>query len=347
MSLINIAHDPGFGAMKTGYLNGSGPQAVVLPSVVGAGTLSHNNLSTGLETGLAPERPMQVQFMGQSYLVGANVHRETKPIERLDFDHLTDGPELRALMYASLFQALGPQEVELNLLLGMPVEVVQNRDLDSQTLSRLRGWLIGQHDFCVNNVVVSYKINQVKRMAQPMGAFFQWGADDNGQWIRSDNPAGKFAVADIGMNTFDLFVIENKQVIQRFSQGENLGTRRALSFIRQTVYERYGYKPSFYEADQLARHYTAKREAVISHMHGEHSAYPIVAQAVQECWAGVQDMIGEIWDNTRQFRRLIFTGGGAELLSNQIKRTHPTAIIMGQTANVLGLAKFAQREGVF
>lgn len=344
---LNIAIDPGFGGFKTGHLNGHGAQAVVLPSVVGAGQLSHNHLATGLETGPAPDKPYQVQFFNQTYLVGANVHRETTPIERLDFDHLTDGPELRALLYASLFQALGPQTEAMNILIGLPVQIVQNIDTDNQTMARLKSWLIGEHHFAVNNCQISYTVQDVKRMAQPMGAFFHWGADDSGNWIRNDNPAGKFAIADIGRNTCDLFVIENKQVIQRFSRGENAGTRHALSFIRQTVAERYGYKPSFYEADQLARHYTAKREAVISHMHGEATAYPIVAQAVGECWSGIQEMIGEVWDNTNQFRRLIFTGGGAEMLRDQIKRAYPTAIIFGQTANVIGLAKFAQREGVF
>lgn len=346
---LNLAVDPGFGGFKTAYINGQGPQACTLPSVVGAGSLRQSELSTGLGRGRAHQQPYSIQFNGLQYLVGPNVHRHARPVERLDFQRLNDGPELKALIYTSLWQALGDGDHNLNLLIGLPVEVLQNRAMASSTLSSLRGWLEGEHEFSVNGEIISLAVNQVKAMAQPMGAFFCWGSNDQGQWVQPDDPHAKFAIGDVGFNTFDAFVIEDARVNERYSGGDTLGLRRANSFIRSVARDQYGVNLSLHEADDLIRTRLAGRAPMLHHSQDSTNISPVIDQALDDNFAQIATYLEETWGNGRQFRRIILTGGGAEALRDRLLRLYPQALVLpnAQEANAIGLAKFAQRESVF
>lgn len=343
---MNISLDPGFGGFKTAAISGDIYTATVR-AVVGAGSLNGTHLSTGLGRGKAHEKPIAVQFDGVQYLVGNNVHRHTRPIERLDFQRLGNGPELRALFYATLYQlqkttAAWVDTAFLNVLVGLPVQVLADNSLASSVRSQLRSWMVAYHTFTANDETFSVSVKSVKTMAQPLGAFFAWGMDEAGQWVQSDNPRAKFAVADIGFNTLDLFVIEDGRVNERYSSGETLGMRRANSFIKSTVRERYGVSISLQEADALTR----LKKPVLHHSQGSTDLTPLVQQALADTFGGIASFMEDTWGNARQFRRVIITGGGADALRDKLLALYPHAIIMpdAQSANSVGLAKFAQRD---
>ena len=178
--------DPGFGGFKLAELTDSGLQTAYLPAVVGIGDTDIGLLSLG---GLSKRRnghaPHAVSWNGARYLVGPNVARYARPLQRLDFQRLADGPELRALTYGVLAQRLGPGEHDVSLIIGLPVEVMADRELATTTLKGLRRWLVGRHDFVVDEVRCQVAVHQVRALAQPVGAFFAWGLDDAGRWRRS------------------------------------------------------------------------------------------------------------------------------------------------------------------
>lgn len=349
MITLNAALDPGFGGIKTAYVNGQGPQACTLPAVVASGSLKQSELSTGLGRGRAVQQPHSTCFEGYNYLVGPNVHHHARPVERLDFQRLSDGPELKALVYTSMWQALGDGDHCLNLLIGLPVEILQDRSLSSSTLYQLRAWLVGEHEFSVDGEITSLTINQVKAMAQPLGAFFCWGADDRGQWVQSDDPHAKFAVGDVGFNTFDAFVIEGARVNERYSGGDTLGLRRANSFIRSTIREQYGFNLSLHEADGYIRSRLANKRPILHHAQDSTDISHVVDQALDDNFAQIATYLEEVWGNGRQFRRILLTGGGSEALRERLLRLYPHALVLAnaQEANAIGLAKYAQRESVF
>lgn len=342
---MNISLDPGFGGFKTAAIEGDIYTATVR-AVVGAGALNGTHLSTGLGRGKAHEKPMMVQFDGVQYLVGNNVHRHTRPIERLDFQRLGNGPELRALFYASLYSLqqkfVWLDTAFLHVLVGLPVQVLADNALASSVRSQLRGWMVGLHKFVVNGEEFTVAVDAVKTMAQPLGSFFAWGMDETGQWVQSDNPRAKFAVADIGFNTLDLFVIEDGRVNERYSSGDTLGMRRANSFIKSSVKQQYGVNISLQEANALTR----QSKPVLHHSDGSTDMTPLVNQALADTFGGIASFMNDTWGNARQFRRVIITGGGAEALRDKLLALYPHAIIMpdAQTANAVGLAKFAQRN---
>ena len=339
---MNASLDPGFGGFKTAIVNGSVFTATTR-AVIGSGTLTTHNLATGLNRGRDYARPLAVEFDGMRYLVGENVHRYTRPIERLDFQRLANGPELRALCYASLYQ-LHQQcwFTEINVLVGLPVQVLSNNSLASSIRAQLRRWMVGRHVVTVNGEEVEFIIKKIKTMAQPLGSFFAWGMDNNGQWVQSDNPRAQFAVGDIGFNTLDLFVIEDGRVNERYSAGDTLGMRRATSLIKRSVQHDFGVVISLQEADALMR----QRAPILHHSGGSTDLMSLVEQAKNDAFGGIASYLEDVWGNARQFRRVILTGGGAEALRSQLLSLYPHAIILpdAQTANAVGLAKFAQRN---
>jgi len=97
--------DPGFGGFKVVEATGEGHRSVQLPSVVGVGDTDTGLLSLGALSGRRSSRePVAVAWNGVSFLAGHRVASFARPIERMDFLRLSDGPELRALTYA----AVGP-----------------------------------------------------------------------------------------------------------------------------------------------------------------------------------------------------------------------------------------------
>jgi len=99
---------------------------------------------------LSPRRrqvvPDRVTFGGVTYLVGENVARYARPVQRMDLLRLADGPELRALCYAAVYRLLGAGEHQATLMVGLPVEVMADRERGLATLRALRGWLVDHHD---------------------------------------------------------------------------------------------------------------------------------------------------------------------------------------------------------
>ena len=170
--------------------------------------------------------------------------RYARPVERMDFLRLSDGPELRALVYDVLFRLLGEGEHKIDVMLGLPVEVMADGEQARTTLRALRHWMIGRHVYAVNGTEVTLAVVDVQAMAQPAGAFFAWGLNDAGKWIRARvDLKAPVAVCDVGFNTLDLFSVQGGEVIGRFTSGDTAGMRRAAELIVNAVRGSHGLNP--------------------------------------------------------------------------------------------------------
>ena len=183
-----IGYDPGFGNSKASYLNGQ-LNTAHLPSVVGVGNTELGLLDTTLgNRRRRDDMPNETTFDGVSYLVGQNVANYATPVERMDFMRLSDGPELKALFFTTLHKLLGSGEYRnIQVMVGLPVEVMQERKLALGTRRELRKWMVGEHLFLVNGEAHKIEITRVEVMPQPAGSYFHWGMDDNGQWSKGSS----------------------------------------------------------------------------------------------------------------------------------------------------------------
>jgi len=248
-----------------------------------------------------------------------------------------------------LWQLLGAGTHRINLLVALPVEVLQDADLTNTIRAKLRGQLVGGHQFSVNGETLTVIIERVRTMAQPLGSFFNWGMDINGRWARQQSPHAKYAIADVGFNTVDLFVIENAQINDRYTAGDTVGMRRANAHIRQAIRDAYSVRLSMYEADNLIRNYLRKKRTELHHAGGTSDLRAMIEQALAAVTGEITSFLSDTWGSGNQFSKLILTGGGAEALRADLLRLYPHAVVMdnAQMANAIGLAKYAQRRSVF
>ncbi len=335
--------DPGFGGFKVVESSADGHRSVHLPSVVGVGDTETGLLSLGaLGSRRTGNQPLCVAWDGAHYLAGHRVASFARPIERMDFLRLSDGPELRALTYAAVGSLLGSGEHTVCLMLGFPVEVMAERERATATLKALREWLLGEHRFSLDGRASAIQVREVKAMAQPAGAFFAWGLNDAGHWQRSASdlkaPVG---ICDIGFNTLDLFAVEGGQVTARFTGGDTLGLRRAAELLGSQVRREYGVALSLHEADALLGDKRAQLYTPV----GLADLQAAARQALDATTGEILGFVESRWGQGRQFAYLLFTGGGAEALRPELTRLYPHGLVLPDpvTANALGLARYAQR----
>lgn len=343
MSHHILGLDPGFGGFKLAEVTPSGIKTTHIPSVVGIGDTDLGLLSLGaLGRRRNDHTPHAVAWNGTCYLVGAGVARFARPLQRLDYQRLSDGPELRALTYATLAQALGPGQHDVSLILGLPVEVMADRQQATSVLKGLRKWLLGQHHFQVDSNACHVQVDEVKALAQPVGAFFAWGLDDAGNWRRSpDDLKAPVGVCDIGFNTLDLFAVEGGQVVARFTGGETLGMRRAAELLIDLVQPRFGITLALPQADALLR----EKQPSLYDNGNAVDIKMLVSQALATAGASAFDFLERHWGNGRHFAHLLFTGGGSQALRTGVIRAYPHGVILPEpvTANAVGLARYACR----
>ena len=351
---INIGLDPGFGALKAACVGQEGALVATVPSVVGVGDSDLGLLSVGnIGVRKRTRQPDRVSFDAggvRTYLVGENVARCARPVERMDFLRLSDGPELRALFYDVIFRLLGGEKrridsstlLPMKLMVGLPVEVMARREQALSTLRSLREWMVGEHQFTVDGSEVKLDIKSVHVMAQPAGSFFAWGLNDEGQWIRSKGDLeAPVAICDIGFNTLDLVAFAGGEVIGRFTAGDTVGIRRAAEMVIHAVRSDYGVSLSLHGADALLR----DKQPRLYTAQGEKDLRAPVRQALDTAAAAVLTFVERQWGGGQQFAHLLFTGGGAEALRDDLLRHYPQGVVLPDPvmANALGLARYAVR----
>lgn len=343
MATDKIGIDPGYGGKKAAVVRDGIIKTSNFPSVVGIGNMDMGLVGMHLGRGKAQAKPMSVDLGdGLPYLVGPNVHQYGRPSERMDFNRLANGPELRAMFAASFWRILGAGEHEVDLLIGLPVEVMADTPLAQRTLRELRGWLVADHAFTVDGEKVTVTATRAGVMAQPLGAYFNWALDNDGKPRQSkaamSRPVGTI---DWGFNTLALYGIEGGQPTPALTTGDTLGMRRAAEGLIAAVDQRYGRNLSLHEADALVR---AKRPVLFT-PEGDQDVGGLVRQALDSAASAAMSLVERTWGKGRQFSRVLATGGGALAMKEHLLRQYPHVTFSDDPVmdNAKGFAKFALR----
>lgn len=377
-----IGFDPGFGGIKIAEVQWGGTTSPIsppqrggagggesspieptlttytLPSTIGIGSVDVGalNLAGVVRAGRRGPRPHHIvldgaaETFGAEYLVGHGVAQHARPIERMDFARFTEGPELRALFYAALYQVLDGGHHQVVLAIGLPVEILQDKALATQTERDMARWLVGRHQFTLDGVDAHFEVTGLRaKVAQPIATWFDWGLDLNGQWIRG--PAAAKApclIVDQGFNTLDLLVVEGGQISTRYTSGDTLGMRRAAEIAARNVQHRHGVELSLHEADDLVQAVVqGRRRAANIYVQGRLTDVSgDVRQAVNAIGADVVSFVERSVGKGKKFR-ILLTGGGALALAPRLLRQYDHARVVDDPvlANARGLAKLAVRPG--
>lgn len=321
-----IALDPGFGNTKTT----TGHHAAVIQTAVS--TPNHIGMA---DIGMKKQTKSDlVTINNTKYVVGANSWNHGTPIGGMDFSNLVSEPRL-ALFYAALFEAenygtdtIRQSFIDTTLVIGLPVPLLQNEQEARLVLSDLKK-LKRTHDYRVNNCPQTLEISKIKVLAQPVGAYTDWllNWELGGELVpRKGGKDSEVAILDIGMNTLDLYVIQNGQIVSRFIGGAKVGVHWLLASDKPTK--------DLVELDADLR--SGKFKPTDTVLSGWFSA--------------IMDVVEERWPNLNRFDAVIPTGGGALLLKDQLNRSltaRGAALHFPEdpiTANVLGFWKWGRYE---
>jgi hypothetical protein len=324
---------------------------VALPSRVGVGDTNMGALSLGgVGRSKKDEEPHQVRWEGGEYLVGAGVERYAAMLQRFDAARYSDSPEVQALTYALLAQLLDGGAMEVVAVVALPVDLMMSPNV-KEVVRGIEAWMVGEHRFTCDGHETCVNIRAIKAMAQPVGAFFAWGLNDRGEWARDDADltGASVAVLDSGFSTLDLLVVKQGRIEKRFSGGEVLGVRRAAEDVIAAVKAQFGFTMSPAEADNLIRQYLERGKVSMILTGKQQDLRPAIRQALNSLATRTIAFVDERWGNANQFSYVLLAGGGAMVLDSAIRRHIPHAIMLNEpvTANAVGLARLAQRPGVF
>lgn len=90
-------------------------------------------------------------FADAAYLVGLNASKYTEALQRLDFQRLAGGPEMKALFCSVMYRLLACDEHRrLVMMVGLPVEIMEYRECAEKIQEKFHHRLIGLHEFGVN-----------------------------------------------------------------------------------------------------------------------------------------------------------------------------------------------------
>jgi hypothetical protein len=313
-------------------------------SVIGKGNMDMGHLSTGNWGKRNTHKPIQVSWgEGIQYLVGNYVEKFATVIERMDFARLSTGPEIRALLYATLASLLeSGQKHKISIIFALPVNVMLDNSLARKALRELRSWVIGIHIFEVNEKKYHIEVIALDIFAQPGGGHLAWLLNDEGKIVRpiSDIKSLK-TIVDIGFNTNDVLTIQGSEIIGRHTGGNTAGIRRAAEQLIRDIKDEYDVTLSRHQADEYLR----AKKPVFSCAQGDMDISPIVDQALSVASASIGDFLETLLGNGNQFRHMFFTGGGSALIKNELLQRYPLAQVLPNPvfANALGLARYARR----
>jgi len=319
-----VALDPGYGNTKVSTaVNCAMIQtAISRPKDIG-------KAASGLRTANNNAILVKIGNNGSEYLVGPGAWSYGEPLSTLDFMSLVSEPRL-AVFYAALAQCIKePVETIDNLVIGLPVPLLENEAEANITISALRS-LKRVHEFSVapfksNEVLGKYmiKISRIKVLAQPVGAYADYILSDDLK-IRGDAKRSEIAIVDIGMNTLDLYVVQSGRVSPRFIGGDKIGVRRLLELID-------GKGLDLDELDAAVRENRIK----------------IPDQAIDNWLLPIIATIESTWPRLDRFSTVILSGGGIKILGSRLSGAlsrRGAAIHLPENpilTNVRGLYKWA------
>lgn len=290
--MLTIGFDMGMGALKLW----SKPGGLQLVSQVANNGRAH--LADGIVGLKSRKRPMLVSGDFGSFYVGPAAHEHGRPVENLDFDRLTGAPEMRVLLYAALAQYQdehGPFDEPLSLMVGLPLQMMTGENAKDYQRG-VKAWLMGRHDFNVNNISFCLDVQEVRQTSQPVGALFDYVLDDARKFVA--DPREEVGVISVGFNTVELLVVKDGGAVERFTRGNTLGVRRLLELInRDGLY-------SLGELDGSLRAGGLRSELK--------NALPIWSREVN-------GEIEKVWGiSHKRFAKVLIVGGGALLLKEAL-----------------------------
>lgn len=281
-----LAVDPGFGETK---INVDGKSASI-PSAI-ARVKDIGMAGIGMKTA---SKALTIQIGWETYAIGDGAWHWGNILTNRDYSALSS-PERRALVFGALSQILEPGTHEFEtMVIGLPVPLLMDEIQGQAIISGLKAYK-GAHQFTTDKGQYNLAIHKLKALAQPVGAYTDWLLDDEVH-IRKNGRQAEVAVLDIGMNTLDMYVVQDANILPRFIGGEKVGVRRLLEILNAN-----GHEPEELDAQMRSGKLRPTKDQL-------------------ESWLSeILAAIERTWPNLRRFTTIIPAGGGSVVLGELLR----------------------------
>jgi len=286
MNIKTIAVDPGYGSIKVRLNNETCLMHAAVARIKEVGMAG-----IGMKTASQAET---IRIGWNTFAVGEGAWNWGEPLTNRDYSALTS-IERMALVFAAIARILEPGEYEAEgMVIGLPVNLLMDETQGQAIMGGLKAYK-GLHEFSTAKGQYKLSIQKLKALAQPVGAYADWLLDDELR-IRKNGRQAEVAILDVGMNTLDLYVVQDGKVLPRFIGGAKVGVRRLLEILNSN-----GHDPEELDAQLRSGRLKPSKEQL-------------------ESWLSeVLAAIERTWPSLRRFTTVIPAGGGAVLLGDLLR----------------------------
>lgn len=230
--------------------------------------------------------------------------------------------------------ALTSGSASVNLVTGLPVDYFFKQKADFEKMLNN----FNEHEnFTVRlgrgHVSDSIRpmINEFHIVPQPLGAFMNYHANDNGELMDASCAKKLWLVSDFGFGTYDQLVLEELEIKPGSGSPSGIAISEAYKLIREELMEQIGRSPDVYTLDHYIKNGIEYDGYDLTKL--KNWAFDAVAAQAQN----------EIDSINRNFYGHIITGGWAEDMAARLKPMENT-IVMDQLGNLKGYRKIGRRR---
>jgi len=226
--------------------------------------------------------------------------------------------------------------VHLRIASGLPVDHMRDA-------AQFKTALVGQHIIHTDTAELIANISEVMVMPQGYGSIYAMSLTETGE-INRQHTYRRTGVCDVGTYTVDLALDEEGEYVDAESGSVESGVYTAQERIAAALERDYRQKMPFKIVEEVLR-------TGVFHANGQPIDYSaVVEEALAPLRSATLSLMSERWHGGATVDVIYLSGGGAELVFDDVKAAYPQAQLLpyAQLANARGYlhyARFAARQG--
>ena len=220
--------------------------------------------------------------------------------------------------------------VHLRIATGLPTDHMRDA-------AELKASLIGQHLIKTDTAEIIANVSEVMVMPQPYGSIYANTLTEKGE-INRQHTYRRTGVCDIGTYTVDLALDDEGEFVDAESGSVESGVYTAQERISAALERDYREKMPFKIIEEVLR-------TGVFHANGQPVAYhDIVEEALAPLRSATLNLLSEKWQRGTTVDVIYLSGGGAQLVVNDIKAAYPQTVLVqdSQLANARGYLNYAR-----
>jgi plasmid segregation protein ParM len=221
------------------------------------------------------------------------------------------------------------EAVHVRIATGLPVDHMR----DAAVLKEV---LLGQHVVKTDSTDIVANVVEVMVMPQPYGTVYSQMLTSAGT-LNTCHLYRRTGVCDVGTYTVDLTLDDDGEYVDVESGSVESGVYTAQERIATLLESQYREKPKFKIVEEVLRTgcFRASGEAV--------DMTKEVEAALEPLRSATLNLIAEKWKTGAHVDVIFLSGGGAELVHEQVKAEYPQTVLVpqAQIANARGYLQYA------